>query len=265
MTDGAVLITGATSGIGHALALAFAEPGRHLFLLGRDASRMNQVRDACKARGAVVEADLVDVRDRRRLSERISSWDGELPIGLLIANAEITSGLGTERAVRTPAAIRAIVEIDLVGVINTVEPALGPMMKRRRGQIAMVGSLAGLRGLPSSPAYSAAKAGVHAYAEGMRPRLARHGIAVSIIAPGFVSTPLNRDIVAPRPLQMTADRAAQIIRRGLERKRPMIAFPLSLYVGLRLLSMLPARLGDVILDRPGIEVPETRDTWRNEA
>ena len=91
------------------------------------------------------------------------------------------------------------------------------------------------------------------------PHLARHGVAMTVIAPGFVETPLNRDIRAPRPLQLDADAAAAIIRRGLDRRKPMIAFPLPLYVGMRLVTLLPARFGDWILDRPGIEVPETHD------
>jgi NAD(P)-dependent dehydrogenase (short-subunit alcohol dehydrogenase family) len=186
-------------------------------------------------------------------------WDRDHPIGLAIAGAGITSGLGPGRDVETPQARQAVLATNLTGVLNTLDPLLAPMMARRRGHLAVIGSLGALRGLPSSPAYSAAKAAIHAYAEGMRPRLARHGVAMTVIAPGFVETPLNRDIRAPRPLQLNADAAAAIIRRGLDRRKAMIAFPLPLYVGMRLVTLLPARFGDWILDRPGIEVPETHD------
>jgi NAD(P)-dependent dehydrogenase (short-subunit alcohol dehydrogenase family) len=193
------------------------------------------------------------------MAERILAWDHDAPTGLAIACAGITSGLGPGRDVESPTALRSVLAVDLLGVLNTVEPLIAPMMARRAGHLALVGSLAALRGLPSSPAYSAAKAAIHAYGEGMRPRLRRHGVALTIVAPGFVSTPLNRDIRAPRPLQIGPERAAALIRRGLEQRRALIAFPLSLYLGLRLLNLLPARLGDRLLDRPDIDVPETRD------
>jgi NAD(P)-dependent dehydrogenase (short-subunit alcohol dehydrogenase family) len=257
--SGAVLVTGATSGIGRALALAYAEPGRHLALVGRNAARMAEVTQACEARGAVVAARLVDLRDRPAAAAALAALDREAPVGLAVAGAGITSGLGTGRDVEAPEALRAVLAANLLGAINTVEPLVAAMMARRAGHIAVIGSLGALRGLPSSPGYSAAKAALHAYAEGMRPRLRRHGIAVSIIAPGFVTTPLNRDIRAPRPLEVSAERAARIIRRGLDRRRPMIAFPRPLYWGLRALAVLPAGLGDRILDRPGIEVPETAE------
>ena len=119
-------------------------------------------------------------------------------------------------------------------------------------------------GATPSSAYSAAKAGVQAYAEGIRPRLKRHGVAVSVIAPGFVKTPFNNDVQAPRPLQISAEAAARIIRRGLDRRRPMIAFPLILYGGLRLLTLLPAAFGDWLLDRPGVEVPLAAEQDRSQ-
>jgi NADP-dependent 3-hydroxy acid dehydrogenase YdfG len=259
VTKGPVLLTGATSGIGRALALSYAAPGRSLRLMGRDAARMADVTRACEAKGASVSSALVDVRDRDAMAEQVLAWDQDAPTALAIACAGITSGLGPGRDVEEPAALRSVLAIDLIGVLNTVEPLIAPMMARRGGHLALVGSLAALRGLPSSPGYSAAKAAVHAYGEGMRPRLRRHGVALSIIAPGFVTTPLNREIRAPRPLEIGPQRAAAIIRRGLERRRDMIAFPLSLYLGLRLLNLLPARLGDSLLDRPDIDVPATRD------
>jgi NAD(P)-dependent dehydrogenase (short-subunit alcohol dehydrogenase family) len=259
VTPRTVLLTGATSGIGRALALAYADPARHLRLLGRDGPRMDSVAALCRARGATVETALADVRDRAAMAAAIRGFEAGGPTELAIAGAGITSGLGPGRDVETPEALRAVLDTNLLGVVNTLEPLLPAMIGRRGGHVAIIGSLGALRGLPSSPGYSAAKAAVHAYAEGMRPRLARHGIAVSLIAPGFVETPLNARIRAPRPLQMTADGAAARIRRGLDRRRKVIAFPLPLYLGLRVLNLLPAAFGDRLLDRPDIDVPETTD------
>lgn len=257
-----VLITGATSGIGRALALDYAAAGTRLLLIGRDAARLAEIAGLCRSRGAEAVAGQLDVRDRPAMAAWIAAQDAQVPIDLAIACAGIVSGTSAARPLENEEAMRAVLAVDLMGVLNTIEPVLAAMRPRARGHVAMVGSLAGLRGFPSSPAYSMAKAAVHAYAEGIRPALRREGIAVSLIAPGFVRTPLNEAVVAPRPLELDAAAAARIIRRGLDGRKPMIAFPLILYLGLRLLTLLPARLGDMLLDRPGVDVPQTRELER---
>jgi len=257
LTSRTVLVTGATSGIGRALALAYAAPGTALRLTGRDAERLEEIAERCKRAGAEAQVGRADVRDRADVAELIGRWDRQQPIDLAIACAGITSGIGPGRDLETPDAVRAVLAANLHGVLNTLDPLVTPMVSRGAGHLAVIGSLGGIRALPSSPAYSAAKAAVHAYAEGIRPRLARHGVMVSIVAPGFVETPLNRAIRAPRPLQVGADRAAAIIRRGLDRQKAVIAFPLPLYVAMKLLTLLPAAFGDRILDQPDIDVPET--------
>ena len=262
MSGRTVLITGASSGIGRALALEYAAGDRCLLLVGRDAARLADIAELCRARGATVVAISLDVRDREALAAWIAARDGETPIDLAIACAGIVSGTSAQRPLDPGEAMRAVLAVDLMGAVNTIEPALEAMRRRRRGHVALVGSLAGLRGFPSSPAYSMAKAAVHAYAEGIRPALRREGIAVSLIAPGFVTTPLNAELVAPQPLKVTAARAALIIRNGLDRRKPVIAFPFILYAGLRLLTLLPARFGDWLLDRPGVDVPLTRERER---
>jgi NADP-dependent 3-hydroxy acid dehydrogenase YdfG len=262
VSERSILITGATSGIGRALALSYARPGLRLGLVGRDDERLRDIAERCRSAGADAREGKADVRDRAAMAELVRAWDEEAPVDLAIAGAGITSGIGEGRDIEDPDAVRAVLAVNLHGVLNTFDPLVAAMVARGRGHLAVIGSLGGIRALPSSPAYSAAKAAVHAYAEALRPRLRRHGIAVSIIAPGFVETPLNREITAPRPLQIGPDRAATLIRRGLDRRRPVIAFPLPLYVGVKLLTILPAALGDRILDRPGIEVPETGERER---
>ncbi|MBP0581690.1 SDR family NAD(P)-dependent oxidoreductase [Labrys sp. LIt4] len=259
MSRRTVLITGASSGIGRALALEYAAREHCLLLVGRDEARLADIAGLCRARGATVVAGRIDVRDRQALAGWIAARDGETPIDLAIACAGIVSGTSALRPLDPGEAMRAVLAVDLMGAVNTIEPALEAMRPRRRGHVALVGSLAGLRGFPSSPAYSMAKAAVHAYAEGIRPALRREGIAVSLVAPGFVTTPLNRDLVAPQPLKISAARAAGIIRRGLDRGKPVIAFPFILYAGMRLLTLMPARFGDWLLDRPGVDVPLTHE------
>jgi NAD(P)-dependent dehydrogenase (short-subunit alcohol dehydrogenase family) len=260
---GSVLITGATSGIGRALALAYASADRRLVLFGRDPARMEAVAALCRAKGARVETVLVDVQDGAGLRAAIEAADARDAIDLAIACAGITSGISPDRPFESPQAVRAILGINLLGVINTIDPLVPLMTARRTGHIAIIGSLAAFRGLPSSPAYSAAKAAVQAYGEGLRPTLARYGVTLSVVAPGFVETPLNRDIVAPRPLQVSAEVAARRIRRGLDRRQRLIAFPWPLYAGLRLLGLLPAGVGDRLLGRVRAFVPETHERSRD--
>jgi short-subunit dehydrogenase len=258
-----IVITGATSGIGRALALEYAAPGVHLTLMGRNPERMDAILAAVRDRGAEASDVLVDVQDRVALARALQTADDLHPIDLAIANAGITSGIGGSRDFEGADAVRAVLGINLMGVINTLDPLVERMVMRRRGHLAIVGSLAALRGLPYSPAYSAAKAAIHAYGEGLRPTLRRHGVTLSVIAPGFVRTPLNEDIKAPRPFEISSEAAARRIRHGLDQRRAQIVFPKTLYLGLRLLGLLPARLGDVLLGGQHVIVPETHEKSRD--
>src|ERR1700674_3152173 len=192
-----ILITGASSGIGRALARAYARPGAHLALGGRNRERLDEVVSQCRAAGAEASGVIMDVRERQRVREWVESVDDMRPIDLLIASAGITTGLGMGRLREDPDAVRAIFSINVIGVLNTIDPVVARMCARGRGQIALIGSPAALRGLPSSPAYCATKAAIHLYAEALRGSLAGQGVQVSLVAPGFVATALNRDIICP--------------------------------------------------------------------
>src|SRR5579863_3071674 len=189
-----ILITGASSGIGRALALAYAAPGVRLFLIGRNESRLAATVAAAKAKGAEATPVLLDVRDRAKMQDWIESADRTTPFDLVIANAGITTGLSPSDFSEDPEAVRAVMATNLTGVLNTVEPLITPMCARGRGQIAFIGSIAGLRGLPYSPAYCLSKAAVHAYAESLRGRLEPRGLSISLAIVGFVKTPLNDSI-----------------------------------------------------------------------
>jgi NADP-dependent 3-hydroxy acid dehydrogenase YdfG len=255
----AILITGASSGIGRALALAYAAPGVHLSLLGRSAARLAETVAAAQARGAAVAAAQVDVRDRLAMSAWIAAADAARPFDLAIANAGITSGLADGVTAEEPEAVRALLATNLFGVLNTVEPLIAPMCERGQGQIAVIGSLAGLRGLPYAPAYSASKAAVHAYAESLRGRLERRGVLVSLVVAGFVKTPLNDSIRAVKPFEVSDTRAAAIIKSGLSQGRAVIAFPPALYFATRLARSLPPRFVDWLFTRFSVNVPETKE------
>lgn len=254
-----ILVTGASSGIGRAVAVEYAAPGVRLVLVGRDAARLEDAAARCRAKGATVETATVDVRDRAAMREFILAADARAPLDLVLANAGINTGLPSGALAEDPEAVRGIVSINLLGAFNTVEPIIEPMCARGRGVVALTGSIAAIRGLPYSPSYCATKAAVHLYAESLRGTLARKGVAVSLIVPGFVHTALNEKLVSPKPLAMTDDRAARIIRRGLDRGKPVIAFPKLLYWGARLLTVMPVRLIDFIMVRQNVDVPVTRE------
>jgi NADP-dependent 3-hydroxy acid dehydrogenase YdfG len=254
-----ILITGASSGIGRAVAVEYAAPSVRLVLVGRDAARLEEAAARCRARGATVETATVDVRDRAAMRDFIRAADACAPLDLVLANAGINTGLPSGALTEDPEAVRGIVSINLLGALNTVEPIVEPMCARGRGVIALTGSIAAIRGLPYSPSYCATKAAVHLYAESLRGTLARKGVAVSLIVPGFVHTALNEKLVSPKPLAMTDDRAARIIRRGLDRGKAVIAFPKLLYWGARLLTVLPVRMVDFIMVRQNVDVPVTRE------
>jgi len=260
-----ILITGASSGIGRALALEYAGPGAVLSLHGRDTARLEAVARDCAARGARTATATVDVRDREAMAAWVLERDEATPLDMVVPNAGITTGLGQGRVLEDPDAVRALLEINLLGVLNTVDPVLPRMLARRAGRIGFVGSIAAYRGLPYSPAYCAAKAAVHAYAAGLRAGLEPHGILISLIAPGFVTTPLNKDIASWKPLAMDDAKAARIIRRGLDRGKPVIAFPKLLAWGTRALDLIPAAWADWGLRRARVEIPETTEkprAWR---
>ncbi len=243
-----VVITGASGGIGAALARAYARPGRRLALTGRNAARLEAVAEACRTAGADVMTGILDVREALAVRAFLEHVDRGGALDLVIANAGVSSGVGTGGLCEDWAAARETLAVNLDGTLNTVHPAVDLMRARRHGgQVAVIGSLAAWRGLPSCPAYSASKAAIEAYAEGLRGMLALEGIRVSVISPGYVSSPMSARVEGPKPLLMDADRAAGLILAGLARNRGRIAFPLPLAVGTRLLTLLPGWLADRIL------------------
>lgn len=233
-----VVITGASSGIGEALALAYAGPGVALSLTGRDAARLDAVAERCRATGAAVRADVVDVADRAAMAAWFVGVDAAHPVDLVIANAGISAGTG--RAGESEEQARRIFAVNLDGVLNTVYPAIEAMRARGHGQIALMASLAGFRGLPGAPAYCASKAAVRVLGESLRGDLAGQGIGVSVICPGFVRSRMTARNPFRMPLLMDAGPAAALIRRRLARNAGRISFPWPIAAAVWLLSALPA-------------------------
>lgn len=245
----AILITGASSGLGAALAEEYAAPGVRLFLSGRSAERLAAVAERARARGAGCETTVVDVCDTAAVTAWVEACDAAAPLDLVIANAGISAGTAGHDGAEPGEQVRAVFDTNVDGVLNTILPAIDRMEARGHGQLALVASLAGYRGVPGAPSYCASKAAVKVLGEGLRGSLHGKGLRVSVICPGYVRTPMTDVNDFPMPLIMEADRAARIIRRALARNVGRISFPWPMAAAVWLLQALPPAWVDPLLRR----------------
>lgn len=254
-----ILITGASSGIGEALALHYAAKGVNLFLTGRNQARLDAVASLCRHKGAEVEIASIDVTNRQDIKNLILRIDADKPLDLVIANAGISGGTGGSAA-EGEDQVRAIFAVNVEGVLNTVLPVLPLMVARGRGQIALMSSLAAFTGWPGAPAYSASKAAIRIYGEALRGSLVKTGIQVNVICPGFVESRMTAVNQFSMPFLMTSHRAAHIIASGLARNRGRIAFPWPTYLISGCIGLLPVSWSRWILtkmpQKSGMSVPQ---------
>jgi short-subunit dehydrogenase len=244
-----ILITGASSGIGTALALHYAAPGITLFISGRDQQRLDEVAGRCRDAGATVSAWVGDVTDAAGLRDWIVTCDDDCPLNLVIANAGVALG-ATEVKGLHQAAVDSF-NINVNGVFNTVHPALEVMSSRRpypvsNAQVAVMSSVMGYAGMARSPAYSSSKAAVKHYGQALRGTFRGMGISVSVICPGYVSSALTDRNTSKMPFLISAEKASAIIARGLARNKARITFPWQMVLITRLAINLPGFLVDRI-------------------
>jgi short-subunit dehydrogenase len=242
-----VLITGATGGIGSALALSYARPGRTLILHGRNPTKLAALCAACEGRGARVHPLPFDLRHADTAVQALREVSQREALDLVIVNAGVTQTIGGGEQVESLEKAREVLAVNVDGALATIAGVLPAMRRRGCGQIALVSSLAAFVGLPRVPAYSASKSALKAYGEALRLWLAPQGIAVNVVLPGFVHTAMTDGVKGPKPGLISAERAAVLIRRGLERNRARIAFPRWLTCGLLWLSVLPRPLAERIM------------------
>ncbi len=239
-----IAITGASGGLGRALAIALAAPEVTRHLTGRDAVRLGEAAATCRALGASVTETLADVTDTAAMQNWIAA-SGRLD--LVIANAGISAGPG-ENHLEAPDRLRAVFATNVDGVFNTVLPALTQMAAQPpgpdglRGRIAVIGSIAGLIALPTAPAYSAAKAALDFWVSATIPNAAKAGIGLTIVRPGFIRTGMTANNRFTMPGLMDADAAAARIVAGLAAGKSHISFPWQFLVLTRIGQMLPKSL-----------------------
>ncbi len=239
-----ILITGATSAIGTALAEAYARPGVTLYLHGRNEARLAGVAARCMESGARVETQRFDLRDFSRLR----GWlEGLGALDLVIVNAGMNTHIGSGGESEPWDEVEALVDVNLKAAMLAVHAALPAMRARGRGQIALMSSLAAYFGLPLTPSYCASKAGLKAWGEALRGWLAPEGIRVNVVMPGYVSSAMCDAMPGPKPFVWPPGRAARAIRHGLARDRARISFPFPLNWGTWWLAVLPASVSTRIV------------------
>lgn len=242
-----LLITGASSGLGAALARDYAAPGRRLVLVGRDPTRLSATADACRKAGAEVVLGEYDVRAPEPLGSWLLARNAEAPFDLILACAGVSAG--TSRAGEPEGLELATMQVrtNLLGAMHVVEPLLPAMIARGAGQVALISSTAGLRGLPFCPGYSASKAGIRAYGDALRALLKPKNVHVSLVIPGFFDTPMTDRWKGPTPFMVSLDKMVRVVRKGLDRKKSRIVFPRLLALGTLATDIMPAALGDRIV------------------
>ena len=220
-----ICITGASSGIGAALAKAYAAPHIHLILTARHVQRLEQVAKDCQERGATTAIHSIDITDQTTLTAWLAEQDQATPIDLLIANAGCSGTQLSEEYMDTYARTQRLWDVHTKGTLITIHAVLPNMQQRRHGQIAIMSSINALIPTGSSGSYGAAKAALLHYGQSLRGQLKKQGIAVNVICPGWVNSALTDLNTHPMPFKISADRASEIIKKQLKNNKPLLIFP----------------------------------------
>lgn len=246
-----VLLTGAGNGIGRATSRALAQRGFRMGLVDRDEAGLRSVAGEIASQNGPVHAIPADVRDSDQTKAAVAAIEQALgPIEIVVACAgfgRISSILDLDLE-----GFRQMLEVNLLGVARTIEAVLPGMFARKRGHIVGISSVAGYRGMPWMPGYSASKAGLTTYLEALRPALKRRGVRVTTVYPGFVRTGMTIDTPFARPVKMLeVEEAADYLVHAVLRRPRDYTFPFSARLGMGLLRRLPNRLFDYCMDQAG--------------
>lgn len=246
-----ILITGASGAIGGALARRYAAPGVRLILNGRSTEALDTLTAQCRAQGAEAFSAPVDLNNAAAREDWLSAICASHVPDIFIACAGKNAHPVAPGELESEADALAVMDINLATPMAMARHLIPQMRARGHGQLVFISSLAAWYGLPTTPAYSASKAGIKAYAEGLRGWLAPFGIGVSVVLPGYVTSPMCHAMPGPKPGEWTPERAASAIQRGIKANRARIMFPFWLCWGTQWLAMLPAGLSQWLLKRLG--------------
>jgi len=255
-----VVVTGAASGIGRAVCQEMGRSGFALGLLDRNAPALAEFEQELKSAGIPCATAVADVRSREQTREALAALSLQLgPIDILIASAGIC-GISVVDDLKVPK-VEEMIQVNFLGVVYSIEAVLPEMLKRQRGHIVGISSLAAIRAIPFESGYCASKAAVAAYLESLRPALRGRGITMTTVYPGFVRTPLLDHLLTASgagvpPGVVEVETAARKIAKAIRRRARVCCFPRStswLAHGSRL---LPAAVYDWIMTRIASRVPQ---------
>ena len=237
-------VTGASSGIGRALCLRIARDGVEMGLAARRVEALEELAAEIRSAGGRARVYPLDVTRTEDVLETVRRADDDMGgLDLVVANA----GSGKQRwsgKLRWEEDVEPLIALNVSGAAATLTAVIERMAERRRGHLAGISSLAQYRGLPKNAAYSASKAFLSVFLEGLRVDLRSCDVSVTDIRPGFVRTPINEGNEHPMPFMLEAAEAAEIILRGIRKKSPVVAFPWQLATVVRSATVLPAAIYD---------------------
>jgi len=235
-----IIITGASSGLGRALAINYSNANNRLFLFARSAERLQETVQMCNQDASDINTIIADVTDSKIMQEHLESIANKHGVDIVIACAGVSAGTldGPERIPQ----VNKIFATNVNGVINTIMPIVPHMIRKKSGNIAIVSSMAGFLGLSSAPAYSASKGAARLFSDALGGYLREHNVHVSTIIPGYISTPMTEVNNFPMPFKISANAAATKIVNNIAKNKGVIAFPLIMYYLLKLAGIIPSNL-----------------------
>jgi len=245
------MVTGASSGLGRGLSLALVREGWRVGLLARREELLEELAREAEDLGGTALPLPVDVAIRGGVRDAIRRAEASLgPVDLMVANAGISEGK------RAPGGVdgergKRIFDVNVLGTVYAVEAVLPGMLARGRGHLVGVSSLAGFRGLPTAPLYSASKAAMTAFLEGTRADLRGSGVDVTVLHPGYVRTPMTESNRHRMPFLMEEDDAVEVMMRAIRGRRRSVAFPRVAACVMRAVSLLPPFAYDALVGRAG--------------
>ena len=239
-----VFLTGASSGIGEALARHYAQRGATLGLVARRAELLRNLKASLPVAVEAYECDVRDLPALKRSAEDFIARHGVPDI--VIGNAGVSFGTLTESE-KDAATFREILEINVLGLVHTFHPFAAPMRARGAGSLVGIASVAGFRGLPGASAYSASKAAAIRYLEALRVELRGSGVKVTTICPGFIATAMTAKNPYPMPFIIEADDAARRIARAIDAGKSYAIIPWQMAIVGRILGVLPNAVYDRLM------------------
>ena len=247
-----IFITGASSGIGNAIAheyaKRFANTQSIIGLVARRSEHLQKLASELQNKHTITcVIYALDVRDAAALQSAANDFLQQHGTpNIVIANAGVSRGTLTEIADDNKA-IQAIFDINVMGMVNTFAPFIATMKEKGGGQLVGIASVAGIRGIPGSGAYSASKAAVISYCESLRAEMQHYNIAVSTIAPGYVRTPMTEQNQYKMPFLMDADEFASRFANAVAAKKRFIIIPWQMGIIAKIMRLIPPRLWDYLM------------------